>query len=62
VKVRHKDGTTAVLATDDDRVALILLRAGADPRARNEQGTVRSNAIKGPWPATLAWLNEHGIN
>jgi hypothetical protein len=61
VKARAKDGTTAVLATDDDRVALILLRAGADPRAHNEQGTVRSNAIAGHWPATLAWLDEHGI-
>ena len=60
-KARASDGTTPVLATDDDRVALILLRAGADPRARNDRGTVRSNAIKGHWPATLAWLDEHGI-
>lgn len=58
---RTNDGTTPVLATDDDRVALILLRAGADPRAHNDRGTVRANAIKGHWPATLAWLDEHGV-
>jgi hypothetical protein len=58
---RAKDGTTPVLATDDDRVALILLRAGADPRARNDEGSARSNAIKYPWPATLAWLDQHGV-
>jgi len=58
---REKDGTTPVLSTDDDRVALILLRAGSDPRARNPQGNVRSHATKGHWPATLAWLDEHGI-
>lgn len=60
-KAHDEDGTTSVLATDDDRVALILLRAGADPRAHNKEGTVRSNAIKGHWPATLAWLDQHGI-
>ena len=59
---RTKDGTTPVLATDDDRVALILLRASSDPRARNDQDTVRSSATKGNWPATLAWLDEHGIH
>lgn len=60
-KARAKDGTTTVLATDDDRVALILLRAGADPRARNDQGSVRSSAVKYAWPATIAWLDQHGI-
>jgi len=61
-KAREKDGTTPVLSTDDDRVALILLRAGADPRARNESGTVREQAIKVHMPATLAWLDAHGIS
>lgn len=60
-KARAKDGTTPVLATDDDRVALILLRAGADPLARNGNGSVREQAIKGHMPATLAWLDAHGI-
>lgn len=60
-KARAKDGTTPVLATDDDRVALILLRAGADPLARNDNGTVREQAVKGHMPATLAWLDAHGI-
>ena len=59
--VRANDGTTAVLATDDDRVALLLLRAGADPNARNEKGSVRTQAIKWHMPATLAWLDAHGI-
>ena len=60
-KAHDEEGTTTVLATDDDRVAIILLRAGADPRAHNKEGSVRSNAVKGHWPATLAWLNQHGI-
>jgi len=60
-KARDKDGTTPVLATDDDRVALILLRAGADPQARDAEDSVRSNAVKRHWPATLAWLDEHNI-
>lgn len=58
---RDKNGTTPVLSTDDDRVALILLRAGADPRAKDENGSVRDQAKKGTMPATLAWLDQHGI-
>lgn len=61
-KARTKDGTTPVLATDDDRVAVMLLRAGADPRAKNDQGSVRSTAVKNVWPATIAWLDEHGVH
>jgi hypothetical protein len=60
-KARDKEGTTTVLATDDDRVALILLRGGADPRARKRKESVRSTATKSHWPATLAWLDEHGV-
>lgn len=58
---RYKDGTTPLLAAQDDRVALILLRAGADPRARNPGGSVRDHAIERHLPATLAWLDAHGI-
>lgn len=58
---RSNDGTTPVLATDDDRVALILLRAGADPRARNDEGSTRTQATKYVWPATIAWLDQHGV-
>lgn len=58
---RDEAGTTPVLSTDDDRVALILLRAGADPRAKDENGSVRDHAKKHDMPATLAWLDGHGI-
>lgn len=61
VNAREADGTTPVLSTNDDRVALILLRAGANPRARNAHGTVLQQAAKGHMPATIAWLNAHGI-
>lgn len=56
-----KDGRTPLLATQDDRVALILLRAGANPRVKDEDGTFRERAIGEHMPATLAWLDEHGI-
>jgi hypothetical protein len=46
VNVRDKDGNTPVLATDDDRVALILLRAGAYPHARNNKTALRQQAIE----------------
>lgn len=55
------DGYTPALSTDDDRVALIVLRAGGDPRARNSTGSVRDNARKRHMPATLHWLDEHGV-
>ena len=58
---RDKDGTTPLLSTDDDRVALILLRAGANPRAKDENGTLRAQAVKQHMPATLAWLDEHKV-
>jgi len=57
-----KDGTTPLLSTNDDRVALTLLRAGADPRAKDGNGTVRAQAEKGHMPATLAWLDAHGVS
>lgn len=56
-----KNGTTPLLSTDDDRIAVILLRAGADPRAKDENGTIRAQAAKGHMPATLAWLDAHGV-
>ena len=58
---RDKEGTTPLLSTDDDRVSLILLRAGADPHAKDEHGTLREQAAKQHMPATLAWLDEHGV-
>jgi len=60
-QAHDEKGTTPLLSTDDDRVALILLRAGAGPKARNEGGSVRAQAIKYHMPATLAWLDAHGI-
>lgn len=61
LNARDKDGTTPLLSTDDDRVALILLRAGADPHVKDERGTLRERAVKQHMPATLAWLDEHGV-
>jgi ankyrin repeat protein len=61
VNARDEDGTTPVLATDEDRVALILLRAGADPSARDADGSLRRQAVKRHMPATLAWLDAHGV-
>jgi hypothetical protein len=58
---RDKDGSTPLLATDDDRVALILLRAGADPRVKGQNGSVREQAARRHMPATLAWLDAHGV-
>ncbi len=55
------DGTTPLLSIDDDRVAMLLLRAGADPHAKDKDGTVRDQARTHHWPATLAWLDAHGI-
>lgn len=50
-----------VFATDDDRVTLILLRAGADLHARNMETMLSQQAIKQHMLATLAWLDAHGI-
>lgn len=61
VNARTKEGKTPVLITDDDRVALILLRAGADPRVRDKDGSLREQAVKQHMPATLAWLDAHGV-
>jgi hypothetical protein len=49
--------------TDDDRIALILLRAGADPRQRKpgDGYTVRQVAREKGFVATLRWLDERGI-
>jgi hypothetical protein len=58
---QSKNGTTPLLAAYDDRIALILLKAGADPRAKNAQGSVRDHAAERHMPATLAWLDAHGI-
>lgn len=54
--------TTAVLSMNDDRTVLVLLRAGADPKVKDEDGTLREQARKRHWPATLAWLDAHSIN
>ena len=58
---RDEEGTTPILSVDDDRVALLLLQAGADPRVKDRNGTVRDQAARYHWPATLAWLDAHGI-
>ncbi|WP_161391264.1 DUF6438 domain-containing protein [Croceibacterium xixiisoli] len=55
------DGATALLSTDDDRIALTLLRAGADPHAGAGVGALRARAVEYHWPATLAWLDAKGL-
>lgn len=61
VDAKASDGTTAASSAEDDRVAILLLRAGADPRASGPYGSVRELAQKRYWPATLAWLDAHGV-
>ncbi|MFC4256220.1 hypothetical protein GRI97_11180 [Altererythrobacter xixiisoli] len=54
-------GETPLMTTQDDRVALILLRAGADPHAGASVGALRARAREYHWPATLAWLDAKGL-
>jgi hypothetical protein len=61
VDAKADDGTTAASSAEDDRVVVLLLRAGADPRASGPYESVRELAQKRHWPATLAWLDAHGI-
>lgn len=58
----RSNGVPVLFSTDDDRVALIFLRAGADPRTHHSNKSVRQLAEAKHWPATLAWLDAHGIN
>lgn len=58
---KDDEGTSAILSVYDDRVVVTLLRAGADPRAKDRDGSLRQQALKHNWPATLAWLDQHGI-
>ena len=55
------DGRPALMSVDDDRVALLLLRAGADPRVKYEGETLRQKARERRWPGTLAWLDAHDV-
>ncbi|MGE4060611.1 MAG: DUF6438 domain-containing protein, partial [Sphingomonadales bacterium] len=61
VNLRAKDGTVPVLAAWDDRVVLLLLQAGADPKVRNAKGTLRDHAVRNRMVGTLSWLDEHGV-
>lgn len=58
---KSKEGTTPVLSVDDDRIALTMLRAGANPRVKDRDGTLLVVAKRRHWPATLEWLAAHGI-
>lgn len=55
-------GTPVLLNLDDDRAVMVLLRAGANPNARGRLGTLRQKAREWHQPATLAWLDAHGIS
>jgi hypothetical protein len=61
VAKRAKDGMTPLLGVSDDRIAILLLRAGADPHAKDGDGTVRDQARFWHWPQTLACLDQHGM-
>lgn len=39
----------------------MLMRAGADARVRTKTASVRDIARRWHYPATLAWLDAHGI-
>lgn len=56
-----RDGATALLSTNDDRIALTLLRAGANPHAGAGVAALRARAVQNHWPATLAWLDAKGL-
>jgi hypothetical protein len=56
-----RDGAP-ILWTEDDRIALLLLRAGANPRVRGPAGyTLRDVATERGMIGTLRWLDERGI-
>lgn len=54
------DGSPVVFTMDDDRVVLTVLRGGADPKAKGGKFTLRAEARRHHWPATLAWLKANG--
>jgi hypothetical protein len=59
VDIRAKDGGTALELTDDDRTAMGLLEAGADPSGRDFEGRTLEQRAADGMPATLAWLDAH---
>ncbi|MET0308005.1 MAG: DUF6438 domain-containing protein [Sphingomonas sp.] len=62
VGIKDKAGRGPVFGTWTDVIALTLLDAGADPRGKDEGGkTLRQVATQKYMPATLAWLDAHGI-
>lgn len=61
VNAKSGSGETPLLLANDDRIAIMLLEAGADPHAKDSDGTVRQHARAAHLPATLAWLDAHGI-
>lgn len=63
--IKGRDGNSAVFSSWTDVIALRLLEAGADPVGYYEQGgrkmTLREIAHERDMPATLAWLDAHGV-
>jgi len=59
--VKDKDGLSPAFGTWTDEIALRLLDAGADPSGKDDGKTLRQTAVEHKMPATLAWLDAHGI-
>jgi hypothetical protein len=59
--VKDKDGLSPAFGTWTDEIVLRLLDAGADPSGKDDGKTLRQTAVEHKMPATLAWLDAHGL-
>lgn len=61
INARTDDGESVLLYASGDQVLYVLLRAGADAKVHTKTASVRDIAKRWHYPATLAWLDAHGI-
>jgi Domain of unknown function (DUF6438)/Gram-negative bacterial TonB protein C-terminal len=61
--IKGNDNLSAIFWASTDVIVLRLLDAGADPHGRSHYAkqTLRQMAQEGDMPATLAWLDAHGV-
>ena len=59
--VKDKDGLSPAFGSWTDEIVLRLLDAGADPSGKDDGKTLRQTAVEHKMPATLAWLDAHGV-
>jgi hypothetical protein len=61
--IKDSDNRSAIFSASTDAIVLRLLDAGADPNGRThyEGKTLRQMAHEEDMPATLAWLDAHGV-